>query len=46
VVSNFCVLVLANKYRQRVEGRDKPNCFLDLEPFSGSCGWLDKCSSF
>ena len=46
MVSNFCGLVLASKYSQRLEGRDKPNCFLDLEPFSGSCGWLDKCSSF
>src|SRR6266566_3020685 len=35
VVSNFCGLVLASKYRQRLEGRDKPNCFLDLGPFSG-----------
>jgi len=42
VVSNFCGLVLASKYRQRLEGRDKPNCFLDLGPFSGICGWLDK----
>jgi len=46
VVSNFCGLVLASKYRQRLDGRDKPNCFLDLGPFSGICGWLDKCSSF
>jgi hypothetical protein len=46
VVSNFCGLVLASKYRQGVDGRDKPNCFLDLGPSSGSCGWLNKCSLF
>ena len=46
MVSNFCGLVLASKYRQRLEGRGKPNCFLDLGPFSGICGWLDKCRSF